>query len=56
MANAQVFLAGQPAADGFLDLDAGRAEFVRPQLFQVSHLSGPEEDLCFSELVFIFVL
>lgn len=52
----QVFFAGQPAADGLLDADAGRAQFIRTQLLQVSHLTGSEEDLVFAQLILVLVL
>lgn len=46
----------QPPAHGLLDLDASRAEFVRSELLQICYLSGPEEDLCLSELEHVRVL
>lgn len=46
----------QPAPDRLLDLDAGRAEPVGPQLLQVRHLAGSEEDLCLPELEHVGLL
>ena len=46
----------QPAAHRLLDLDARRAELVRPQLLQVGHLARPEEDLRLTELELVLVL
>lgn len=53
---AQILLARQPAADCFLDANAGSTQLVRPQLLQVGNLAGPEEDLGLTKLVFILVL
>lgn len=53
---AQILLACQPTADGFLDADAGSTQLVRPQLLQVSDLASPEEDLGLTKLVFILIL
>ena len=46
----------EPAAHRLLDLDARRAELVRPQLLQVRHLARPEEDLRLAELELVLVL
>lgn len=46
----------QPPSHRLLDLDAGRAKFVRPELLQIRYLSSPEEDLCFSKLEHVWVL
>lgn len=46
----------QPPAHSLLDLDASRAEFVRSELLQIRYLSGPEENLCLSELEHVRVL
>lgn len=46
----------QPPSHRLLDLDAGRAKFVRPELLQVRHLSSPEEDLGLAELEHVRVL
>lgn len=46
----------QPPPHRLLDLDAGRAKFVRPELLQVRHLPGPEEDLGLAELEHVRVL
>lgn len=56
VAHAQVLLARQPAADGFLNADAGGAQLVGSQLFQVGHLAGPEEDLGLAKLILILIL
>lgn len=53
---AQVLLALQPAANGFLDANAGSTQLLRPQLLQVGNLAGPEEDLGLTKLVFVLVL
>lgn len=52
----QVLFAGHPAADRLLDADTSHAQLVRTQLLQVSHLTGPEEDLVFAKLILILVL
>lgn len=54
--HAQILLAYQPAADGFLDANAGRTQLVCSQLLQVGNLAGPEEDLGLTELIFVLVL
>lgn len=46
----------QPASDRLLDLDAGRAELVGPELLQVRHLTRSEEDLCLSKLEHVGLL
>lgn len=46
----------QPPPDRLLDGDAGGAEFVGPQLLQVSHLAGPEEDLRLPKLEHVWFL
>lgn len=56
VALAQVLLARQPTADGFLDADAGGAQLVRSQLLQVGDLARSEEDLGLAKLIFILVL
>ena len=56
VAFAQILLACQPTADGFLDADAGSTQLVCPQLLQVSDLASPEEDLGLTKLVFILIL
>lgn len=53
---AQVLLAREPTADGFLDADAGGAQLVRPQLLQVGNLACSEEDLGLAKLIFVLVL
>lgn len=53
---AQVLLACQPAADGFLDADTRGTQLVCPQFLQVSHLTGSEEDLSLTKLIFILIL
>lgn len=54
--HAQILLACQPAADGFLDADAGNTQLICPQLLQIGDLARPEEDLGLTKLVFILVL
>lgn len=56
MFHAQVFLAGQPAADGLLDANAGSAQFISPELLQIRHLTRPEKYLRFPKLVLIRIL
>lgn len=56
IAHAQILLARQPAADGFLDADTCSTQLVCPQLLQVSHLASPEEDFGLSKLVLVLVL
>lgn len=46
----------QPASHRLLDLDAGGAELVCPQLLQVGHLARPEEDLGLTKLELVWVL
>lgn len=53
---AQILLARQPAANGFLDANAGSTQLVCPQLLQVGDLASPKEYLSFTKLVFILVL
>lgn len=52
----KILLACQPAADGFLDADAGSTQLVCSQLLQVGNLASPEEDFGLTELVLIWVL
>lgn len=52
----QVLLARQPAADRFLDANAGGAQLVRSQLLQIGDLASPEEDLRLTKLVFVLIL
>lgn len=46
----------QPTSARLLDLDAGRAELIGPELLQVRHLTRSEEDLGLTELEHIGVL
>lgn len=54
--HAQVFLALQPAADRFLDADAGSSQFIGPEFFQIRHLTCSEKDLRLPKLVLILIL
>jgi len=44
-----------PAAHMLLDHDTACAQLLRPQLLQIGHLAGHEEDLRLAELVLLTV-
>lgn len=52
----QVLFTAQPAADCLLHADTGHTQLVRTQLFQIGHLTSPEEDLVFAKLILILFL
>lgn len=56
MLHAQVLLALQPAANRFLDADAGGSQLIGPKFLQICHLTCSEKNLRLPKLVLILVL